>query len=120
MKQEIYDDPYGLDAWDQRHSSRCFVTIANSAVWTATTGEAPPTEAPTAAEYTRVGLPWFDYYGGDLEAVEGAKKFKGLVSVADMGKVKGETPLPENESVEVEQIIALRRSRASGVREMPV
>jgi len=30
MKQEIYEDPHGLDAWDQRHSSRCFVTIANS------------------------------------------------------------------------------------------
>ena len=25
MKQDIYDDPHGLDAWDQRHSSRCFV-----------------------------------------------------------------------------------------------
>lgn len=24
MKQEIYDDPYGLDAWDLRHGSRCF------------------------------------------------------------------------------------------------
>ena len=33
MKQEIYDDPYGLDAWDQRHYSRCFVTIANSIAW---------------------------------------------------------------------------------------
>ncbi len=69
MKQEIYDDRYGLDAWDQRHSSRCFVTIANSAVWTAITGERPPTEPPTAKEYTEAGLPWFDYYGGD--AAEG-------------------------------------------------
>ena len=118
MKQEIYDDPYGLDAWDQRHSSRCFVTIANSTVWTATTGEAPPTEPPTAVEYTRAGLPWFDYYGGDAEAVEGAKKFKGIVSVAAMGKVKGETPLPENESVEVGRIIGLRKRGADQVREM--
>jgi len=30
MKQEVYQDPHGLDAWDQRHASRCFVTIANS------------------------------------------------------------------------------------------
>ena len=42
MRQEIYDDPYGLDAWDQRHRSRCFVTIANSAQWMALTGEPPP------------------------------------------------------------------------------
>ena len=120
MKQEIYDDPYGLDAWDQRHSSRCFVSIANSAVWTAITGERPPNEPPTAKEYTNAGLPWFDYYGGDAEAIAGAQKFKSLVSVAAMGKQKGETPLPENESVNVERIIALRKRGADQVREMPV
>ena len=32
MRQPIYDD-YGLDAWDERHTSRCFVTIANSMQW---------------------------------------------------------------------------------------
>ena len=120
MKQEIYDDPYGLDAWDQRHSSRCFVTIANSVVWTAITGERPPTDPPTAKEYTEAGLPWFDYYGGDAEALEGADGFKGLISVAEMGEQKGETPLPENESVDVGRIIALRKVGSDRVREMPI
>jgi hypothetical protein len=23
MRQAIYDDPYGIDAWDQEHGSRC-------------------------------------------------------------------------------------------------
>ena len=118
MKQDIYDDRYGLDAWDQRHASRCFVTIANSEVWTAVTGERPPTEPPTAKEYTDMGLPWFDYYGGDAKAIEGAEKFAKLVSVATMGKEKGETPLPENETVDVERIIALRRKGSDQVREM--
>ena len=118
MRQEIYDDPFGLDAWDQRHSSRCFVTIANSAVWTGVTGERPPTMPPTAKEYTNEGLPWFDYYGGDTEAVEGAEKFTKLVSVATMGKQKGESPLPENETVNVERIIALRKIGSQQVREM--
>ena len=56
MRQEIYDDPFGLDAWDQRHCSRCFITIANSAVWTAVTGERPPTvfAAQTRARPQRV------------------------------------------------------------------
>ena len=115
---EIYHDPYGLDAWDQRHSSRCFVTIANSAVWTAVTGERPPIEPPTAKEYTDMGLPWFDYYGGDAEAIKGAEKFAKLISVAEMGKQKGETPLPENESVDVERIITLRKEGADQVQEM--
>src|SRR5262245_42667287 len=30
MRQEIYADPYGLDAWDQSVSSRCFVTLVNA------------------------------------------------------------------------------------------
>ena len=66
----------------------------------------------------QAGLPWFDYYGGDAEAVEGAKKFEGLVSVAAMGEEKGEEPLPENESVDVERIVALRKVEAGRVREM--
>ena len=75
---------------------------------------------PTAKEYTDAGLPWFDYYGGDLEAVEGAKKFKGLVSVATMGEKTGEQPLLENESVDVERIIGLRKVEAGRVREVTV
>ena len=124
MRQKIYDDPYGLDAWDQRNSSRCFVTIAISAVWTSVTAERPPTKPPTAKEYTEYGLPWFDYYGGDNEAVEGATKFAKLVSVAfaklvsvaEMGKE--ETPLPENQSVEVKRIVTLRSKGSNQVREI--
>lgn len=118
MHQEIYDDPYGLDAWDQRYSSRCFVTIANSQVWTGVTGERPPTTPPTAKEYTERGLPWFDYYGGDGDAVEGAGKLAKLGSVATKGKQKGLFDLFKNEPVDVEQTIELRRNEAKQVREM--
>ena len=93
MKQEVHDDPYGLDAWDQRHGSRCFVTIANSRQWMAITGECPPTEPPTAKHYTEMGLPWFDYYGGDVEAVAGAATLNGLASVARKGDEEGRNPV---------------------------
>ena len=118
MKQEIYTDPYGLDAWDQRHSSRCFVTIANSAMWTKITEERPPTEPPTAKEYTAAGLPWFDYYGGDVDTLAGMDKLKNSVSISKMGKQKEEAPLPENGSVGVERIISLRKPGTDQVREM--
>ena len=118
MKQEIYTDPYGLDVWDQRHSSRCFVTIANSSMWTKITEERPPTEPPTAKEYTAAGLPWFDYYGGDADTLAGMERFKNFVSIAKMGKKKDETPLPENGSVEVERIISLRKPGTDQVREI--
>ena len=116
MKQEIYDDPYGLDAWDQRHVSRCFVTIVNSAQWMAVTGEQPPTRPPTATVYTEAGLPWFDYYGGDAEAISGAEKLSDIKSVAQISGEKGDE-LPGNETVEVNNVVKLRGNPENQVRE---
>ena len=116
MKQDIYDDPYGLDAWDQRYASRCFVTMVNSVQWMAITGEPPPTEPPTAKQYTQAGLPWFDYYRGDAEAVAGAEKLKEVASMAQIAKEKGNM-LPENETLDVAHVIRLRNNGARQVRE---
>ncbi len=117
MEQEIYDDPYGFDDWDLRHSSRCFVHLANSMVWRSITGDDPPTVPPTSSEYTKAGLPWFDYYS-DSKAVEGSDKLATVKSVAQLGKEKGDVPLPENQSVKVEKVIKLRQGLKEGqVRE---
>ena len=117
MRQEIYDDPYGLEAWDQRHASRCFVTIANSEQWMAITGQKPLTTPPTATQYADAGLPWFDYYDGDATAVAGAEKFADLSSVAEIGLTKGDTPLPENESLTETRVVRLGRAGPRQVRE---
>ncbi|MFC2172975.1 hypothetical protein ACFLU6_10150 [Acidobacteriota bacterium] len=109
MKQEIYDDPYGLDAWDLTQSSRCFAHIANSLVWRAITGKNPPFPPPTSKEYSNAGLPWFDYYDEGAQAVEGSDILSKLKSVIQMGKKKGDVPLPENEPVKPDHIIELRR-----------
>ena len=42
MRQEIYKDPFKLSDWDMDQKSRCFVHLANSLVWRAITGDAPP------------------------------------------------------------------------------
>ena len=119
MTQEICDDPYGLDAWDQRHSSRCFVTIVNSAQWMAVTGERPPTSPPTARSFTEAGLPWFDYYGGDVAALAGAEKFKGIARVAKIAEQKG-TPIPDNETIDSPHVIELANGGVRRVREGPL
>ena len=108
MKQEIYDDPYGLDAWDQRHASRCFVSIVNSSQWRAITGERTPNKPPTAARYAEAGLPWFDYYS-EMEPVDATDTLQGVASVAAIGAQKGEPPLPENETAPVGNVIPLAR-----------
>jgi hypothetical protein len=118
MRQEIYEDPFDFNDWDRSTSSRCFVHIANSLVWRAITGEAPPTVPPTAQAYTSAGLPWFDYYAEGAEALEGSDILKQLKSVIQLGRSKREEPVPENEPIARERVVRLgdRRSR-SHVRE---
>ncbi len=41
-------------------------------------------------------------------AIAGTKALKDLKSVAEIGKEKGDVPLPENESVDPDNIIQLR------------
>ena len=90
MRQEIYEDEYGFNAWDRSIRSRCFVHIVNSVQLVHLTGCEPPGRPRTAQDYTAAGLPWFDYYGNDLSALEGAKKLAGLDSVAVTKLKKGE------------------------------
>ena len=111
MKQEIFDDPYGLDAWDQRHGSRCFVSLLNSTQWIALTGERPPTLPPTAQDYAAHGLPWFDYLGGDAQAVAGSDRLRELASIAQQAKATGQGPLPDNRTIPVQHVVPLGKPR---------
>jgi hypothetical protein len=78
MRQEIYEDPFKLSDWDMVQKNRSFAHLANSMVWRAITGDSPPTVPFTAEEYTRYGLPWFDYYSDNSTALEGSGKLKWL------------------------------------------
>ncbi len=111
MRQEIYEDDYGFDAWDTTVRSRCFVHILNSVQFLNVTGANPPTDPPSALDYTKAGLPWFDYYGGDLNALEGAQKLAGLGSVAAKKLKKGEGVLPDNEPVQPKVVKKLGKGK---------
>ena len=110
MRQEIYEDEHGIDAWDTSTYSRCFVHIVNSVQLFHLTGCEPPGKPQTAQDYTAGGLPWFDYYGGDLKALEGAKKLAQLDSVASVKLKKGEGFLPDNDPVTPAVVKRLNRS----------
>ncbi len=118
MHQEIFEDGYGLGDWDLEHKSRCFVHIANSMVWRAITGQAPPTVPPTAKEYAKAGIPWFEYYDDSQKALKGSNLLGKLKSVAKLGKEKGDVPLPDNEAATIDAVIKLRKGLVKGqVRE---
>ncbi len=98
MRQRIYEDHYGIEAWDQDNGSRCFTHLLNSVQYMAITGKQPPHKPPTATGYTSAGLPWFDYYD-DSKALAGSNKPSKLTSVAAKVIEKGKGPLPDNDPV---------------------
>ena len=94
MRQEIYADPYGIDAWDQTHHSRCFLTILNAEAWKWLTGSAPHNSPPTIADYEKHKLPWFDYYAADQKALEGSGILAKVKSTAGLWLGAAGTRLP--------------------------
>ena len=111
MRQEIYEDRYGFDAWEHSVNSRCFVHIVDSLQIFGITGSEPSRKPPTAKQYTNAGLPWFEYYDADQKALEGAKKLAGLDSVAAKKIKKGEGVLTENEPVSPELVRKLGKGK---------
>jgi len=113
MTQHIYDDERPFEEWDTRQRSRCFVHLANALVWQAITGQHPPYPPLTAEAYTRAGFPWFEYYDADRKALRGATRFRSLKSVLELGKQKGEVPLPENTTTDPGNVVRID-ARGSG------
>lgn len=108
MKQEIYQDQFDINDWDTQHFSRCFVHIANSAMWYAITGIMPPHQPPTANDYTYAGLPWFDYYS-DQKAIGGSSKLANLKSAQALSQMKGQ-PIP-NKPVVINNTVPLKHGQ---------
>ncbi len=118
MRQEIYDDPYEFDDWQLDATSRCFVHLCNSLVWQAITGWQPPHPALTSKQYTKAGLPWFEYYDDTATAVGGAPALANMKSVAESSAEKNAVVLPENESVTPDNLVVYRKGLQQGqVRE---
>lgn len=109
MRQDIYEDPHGFDAWELSASSRCFVHILNSFQYLQVTHEEPPTVPPTAEDYTDAGLPWFDYHEAELEALASPTKLSKLKSVAAIKAAEGADGLPDNESVSPTHVVKLSK-----------
>jgi hypothetical protein len=116
MRQEIYKDPHGLDAWDTTQTARCFVHLVNSAAYRQITGCAPPTEPITAYRYRDANIPWFEYYGGDAKVLEGAPRLAALDSVAAKKIKKGGKSAEPVVLVDEKKVVTLKASKGT-VRE---
>ncbi len=111
MRQTIEVDDYGVGVWDQARGLRCFVHLLNGRQWQAATGEPPPGKPPTAADYTRAGLPWFEHYG-EGESLAGSSVLANLDSVAAKVIKQDGAPLADNEAVNPVKVVKLGATNA--------
>jgi hypothetical protein len=81
IEQKVYPDPHGIKAWDQKNFTDITVLIVNSTEFRAITGVAPPASPISAADYERLGLPWFKLYDEEQRDLSGAPRLKGLNTV---------------------------------------
>jgi hypothetical protein len=118
MTQKIFKDPYGLEVWDLNHKSRTFVHLLNSMTWRQVTGQEAPHVPPTAAEYKRYNLPWFDYYR-DTPAVGSTEETKKIKSVAELSEEKGFSVYPDNKPVDIDpkKVVAIKAPNPNAVKD---
>lgn len=95
MTQQIYEDEYGLEAWDTEQSLRLFVHLLNSNQYKSVTGKEAPAEMMTREVYERYNYPWFSYYQ-DAPTIAASEKLSKVDSVASMQVKKGQQVLDEN------------------------
>lgn len=95
IKQEIFENPYGIDAWDTDNSLRIFVHLANSIQYKNITGVNPPTRPPSAETYGGYGYPWFNFYSDD-KVLKGSDILSLVKSISELEDIKGGSILPDN------------------------
>jgi hypothetical protein len=101
MRQVIHKDPFDTDDWYVAAADRVFVSTTHAKDWKTITGPSAPSEPPTAKAYCAAGLPWFEQYGEDQEALPGSSALASLNSLAKLFKKKTGVKLPNSEDITI-------------------
>src|SRR5262245_1657855 len=96
-----------------RNSGRCRAVARDH-------GRGTSHRPPTAADYTKAGLPWFDYYAADLETLGGAQALALVKSVAEMASEKGEQVMGPDGEVNPGTIISIGAGETRHTNGRPV
>ena len=112
IKQQIMEDTYGAESWDEAAFRDVVIHIVNSEVYQHITGrEAPPCPI-TQEQYRSSKIPWYSYYKEKAPTLSPAAVFKRVFSIGQIDKSRGVTEekvLPRRE-IQPEEILRIRTS----------
>jgi hypothetical protein len=90
MRQKVYPDPHGADAWDPTSRTAVAVHILDSRSYRAVTSAEPPPTPVDASTYTAHGLPWFEIYDEERSDIEPSGRLGGATTIAARDAERGE------------------------------
>jgi hypothetical protein len=85
MEQKIYEDPHGIDTWDQSNAERIFIHLVDANLWKEITGEECPPCPISAADYKGA---WYTY-DNKTSAVKGSGTLANVKPVSQKNKEHG-------------------------------
>ena len=103
MRQEIYEDDYGLDTWERKPAATVEVTMLEAHAFAERFGVPVPPTPVDAATYTEHGLPWFDLYDPVRRAIPKTDRLAGVRSVRDRAGEESDAPV----AVEDDQTVVI-------------
>jgi hypothetical protein len=109
IKQQILEDSYGAESWDEAIFRDVVIHIVNSEVYQRITGLHTPPCPITADSYHRYKIPWYSDYDEKAKAVAPVGVFKRILSI---GKIDQHRGIPAEEglrhAVNPAQIVRIR------------
>ncbi len=104
IKQKIYEDPYGIDTWDENNFGRLHVHILNSEQYQAITGLEPPPTPVSAETYAEYGLPWFDLYDESLQGIAASRTLAAVKTLRQKDRETGSIEETDHQSLNAKQL----------------
>ncbi len=101
MKQKIYEDPHGIDTWDEDNYRRVYVHIVNSMMYREITGSEPPNTPVTAQTYAQHNFPWYDLYDENMSEIKASSELSQVKTIKEMDIEKGFEPQQDDSSIDL-------------------
>jgi hypothetical protein len=95
IKQQILEDTYGAESWDEAAFRDVVIHIVNSEVYQQITGREAPPSPISAEQYERFKIPWYSDYKEKAPSLSPVAMFKRILSVGQIDNSRG---IPNNEN----------------------
>ena len=89
IKQQIMEDTYGAESWDEAAFREVVIHIVNSEVYQHITGREAPPSPITDEQYRSCNIPWYSDYKEKSPSLSPVAVFKRVLSIGQIDKNRG-------------------------------